>query len=217
MIGLPLMRHFATTTALAFTLSSALPLYASLKAGAPPAALSKSSLFCSFRTLSTMSVVIAYPPPLRFQPAIAVFNSLTLLLAIPSVLVTTPSRPIPECIRHVTTIPLSKYLTFALTIVLSLVPTRIIPPSSCPASVHITTHFFKRPLSNIMAQMPDAKSARARAPVGRSRHAAATQGARCRGGSFVSVVWEVGVWLLLLPVGADSCGAWAALRDFYYF
>ncbi|KAF7364981.1 hypothetical protein MVEN_00369000 [Mycena venus] len=184
-----------TTTAFAFTSSSTLPLYTSLKAGSPPSGLSKSSVSRSFRTLSTISVAIAVSftlplifftarmngvidPPLRLQPAIAVFNALTLLLAIPSVLVTTPSLPIPERIRRATSIPLSKYLTFTLVAGLSLVPTRAARVLSdallvcacagtffLPALVHITIHFFKRPLSIVvppelpMAPSPSASAA----------------------------------------------------------
>ncbi|KAJ7715594.1 hypothetical protein DFH07DRAFT_974128 [Mycena maculata] len=235
-----------TTTAFAFTSSSTLPLYASLKAGAPPAALSKSSLSRSFRTLSTMSVVVAVcftlplvfftahmnvvilqdPPLLRLQPAITIFNSLTLLLAIPSVLVTTPSLPIPERIRHATTIPLSKYLTFTLAIVLSLVPTRIarilsdvLIASACastfflPALVHITTHFFKRPLSIIMPQMPSTPNPHVHEPLPAAadellqRKERALQKRQFR----KRVVWDVGVWVLLLPVGGGGF-VWGAGR-----
>ncbi|KAF7348428.1 hypothetical protein MSAN_01797100 [Mycena sanguinolenta] len=47
-----------TTTAFAFTSSSTLPLYASLKAGSSHGGLSK-SVAHSFRTLSTISVAVA--------------------------------------------------------------------------------------------------------------------------------------------------------------
>ncbi|KAJ6584172.1 hypothetical protein DFH09DRAFT_1144435 [Mycena vulgaris] len=228
-----------TTTAFAFTSSSTLPLYASLKAGSPPAALSKSSASRSFRTLSTLSVAVAVcftlplifftahmnavilqdPPPLRLQPAIAVLNSLTLLLAIPSVLVTTPSLPIPERIRRATTIPFSKYLTFALVIVLSLVPTRIarilsdvLLACACagtfflPALIHITTHFFKRPLSIVMPQMPATPNPYAQERLSSAadellqRKELALQKRQFR----KRVIWDVGVWVLLLPIGGGG-------------
>ncbi|KAJ7128229.1 hypothetical protein C8R43DRAFT_1027477 [Mycena crocata] len=235
-----------TTTAFAFTSSYTLPLYASLKAGSPPAALSKSSASRSFRTLSTMSVAVAVaftlplifftahmnavilqdPPPLSLQPVIAVLNSLTLLLAIPSVLVTTPSLPIPERIRCATSVPISKYLTFALVTVLSLVPTRIarilsdiLIACACastyflPALIHITTHFFKRPLSIIMPQMPATPNPYAHGPLPSAadellqRKERALQKRQFR----KRVIWDIGVWVLLLPVGGGGF-VWGAGR-----
>ncbi|KAJ7677420.1 hypothetical protein B0H17DRAFT_1206981 [Mycena rosella] len=234
-----------TTTAFAFTSSSTLPLYASLKAGSP-AALSKGSATRSFRTLSTLSVAVAVcftlplvfftahmdvvilqdPPPLRLQPIIAVLNSLTLLLAVPSVLVTTPPLPIPERVRRATTIPFSKYLTFALVIALSLVPTRIarilsdvLIACACastfflPALIHITTHFFKRPLSIIMPQIPATPNPYAQEPLTSAadellqRKERALQKHQFR----KRVVWDVGVWVLLLPVGGGGF-VWGAGR-----
>ncbi|KAJ7079814.1 hypothetical protein B0H15DRAFT_858111 [Mycena belliarum] len=235
-----------TTTAFAFTSSSTLPLYASLKAGSPSAALSKSPASRSFRTLSSLSVAVAVgftlplvfftaringailqdPAPLRLQPAVAVLNSLTLLLAIPSVLVTAPPLPIPERIRRATTIPLSKYLTFALVLALSLVPTRIarilsdvLLACACastfflPALIHITTHFFKRPLAIIMPQMPATPNPYAQEPeptaadelLQRKERALQRRQWRKR------VVWDVGVWTLLLPVGGGGF-VWGAGR-----
>ncbi|KAJ7432752.1 hypothetical protein B0H11DRAFT_2123905 [Mycena galericulata] len=232
-----------STTAFAFTSSSTLPLYASLKAGAPPATLTKSSLSRSFRTLSTISVVVAVcftlplifftahmnavilqdPSPLRLQPAIAVLNSLTLLLAIPSVLVTTPSLPVPERIRRATNVPLSKYLTFALVVVLTLVPTRIarilsdvLIATACastffvPALIHITTHFFKRPLAIVMPQMPatpNPHSPPSAADELLQRKERALQKRQFR----KRVIWDVGVWVLLLPVGGGGF-VWGAGR-----
>ncbi|KAJ7643929.1 hypothetical protein FB45DRAFT_823717 [Roridomyces roridus] len=230
-----------TTTAFAFTSSSTLPLYASLKAGAPPEALSKSSLSRSFRTLSLLSVAVAGcftlplifftanpkvvilqdPEPFRLQPAIAVFNALTLLLAIPSVLITTPTLPIPERIRRSTSLPLSKSLTLILTIALSLVPTPIarvlsdiLIASACastyflPALVHITTHFFKRPLSIVIPTIhssQEALPAEADELLQRKERALQQRQFRKR------LVWDIGVWVLLLPVGGGGF-VWGAGR-----
>ncbi|KAJ6462013.1 hypothetical protein C8R47DRAFT_101020 [Mycena vitilis] len=229
-----------TTTAFAFTSSSTLPLYASLKAGLHNSVLSKSSASRSFTTLSTVSVAVAIgftlplifftaqmnvvilqdPPPLHLQPAIAVLNSLTVLLAIPSVLVTTPSLPISERIRRATTIPLSKYLTFALVAVLSLVPTRIarvlsdvLLAAACastfflPALIHITTHFFKRPLSIVVPQMPMADpspAAQEPTPSAADELLQRKERALQRSQFRKRVVWDIGVWVLLLPVGGGG-------------
>ncbi|KAJ7022427.1 hypothetical protein C8F04DRAFT_1223887 [Mycena alexandri] len=206
-----------TTTAFAFTSSSTLPLYASLKAGTPPSGLSKSSASRSFRTLSSLSVVVAvgFTLPLIFFtahqnaaiPFIASLNALTLLLAIPSVLVTAPPFPIPAHVRRATSAlpaPFSKHLPFLiLAASLSLVPSRVarvlsdvLLACACagtfflPALVHITTHFFKRPLAILLQ---------------RKERALQKRQFRKR------VVWDVGVWTLLLPVGGGGF-VWGAGR-----
>ncbi|KAK7048562.1 hypothetical protein R3P38DRAFT_2505516 [Favolaschia claudopus] len=230
-----------TTTAFAFTSASTLPLYASLKASFPSSGLSKSSVYHSFRTLSTTSVAVAVAftlplifftahmnavimqdsPPLQLQPAIAVLNALTLLLGIPSVFVTTPSLPISERIRRATSIPLSKYLTFTLVVALSLVPTRVARILSdvllvfacagtyfLPALLHITIHFFKRPLSIVVPQteMPMARSPSAEQALPSStdellqRKERALQRTQWR----KRIIWDIGVWVLLLPVGGGG-------------
>ncbi|KAJ6508477.1 hypothetical protein C8R45DRAFT_967558 [Mycena sanguinolenta] len=230
-----------TTTAFAFTSSSTLPLYASLKAGSSHGGLSK-SVAHSFRTLSTISVAVAVaftlplifftanavimqdPPPLRLQPAIALLNALTLLLAVPSVLVTTPSLPLSERIRRATSaIPLSTYLTLTLVAGLSLIPTRVarilsdaLLVCACggtfflPALVHITSHFFKRPLAIVVpagrSEMPMAPPTAAGEPSLSAtdellqRKERALQRTQWR----KRVVWDIGVWVLLLPVGGGG-------------
>ncbi|KAJ7816932.1 hypothetical protein B0H14DRAFT_1390814 [Mycena olivaceomarginata] len=230
-----------TTTAFAFTSSSTLPLYASLKAGCPPSGLSKSSVSRSFRTLSTISVAVAVsftlplifftahmdpvimqdPSPFRLQPVIAVLNALTLLLAIPSVLVTTPSLPISERIRRATSIPLSKYLTFTLVVALSLVPTRAARVLSdallvcacagtffLPALIHITIHFFKRPLAIVVPppELPltPSPSADQALPSAADELLQRKERALQRTQWRKRVVWDVGVWVLLLPVGGGG-------------
>jgi len=229
-----------TTIAFTFTSSTTLPLYASLRAGSPPAGLSKSSVARSFRTLSTLSVAVAIcftlplifftahmspimdTHPLKLQPAIVVLNSLTLLLAIPSVLVTTPSLPISERIRRAITIPLSKYLIFVLVVLLSLVPARIarvlsdvLVASACastfflPALIHITTHFFKRPLSIVMPQM--SVSPNLPSPSVTDELLQRKEDALQRRQFRKRVIWDIGVWVLLLPVGGGGF-VWGAGR-----
>ncbi|KAJ7069753.1 hypothetical protein C8F01DRAFT_976514 [Mycena amicta] len=226
-----------TTTAFAFTSSSTLPLYASLKAGIPHSGISKTSATRSFRTLSLLSVAVAVgftlplvfftahrkaatqqdPMPFDLQMAIAAFNSLTLLLAIPSILVTTPSLPVSQRVQRATTIPISKYLVFILVVVVSLSPTRIarvlsdiLIASACagtfflPALIHITTHFFKRPLSIVIPHLPTTPSA-ADELLQRKEDALQRRQWRKR------VVWDIAVWVLLLPVGGGGF-VWAAGR-----
>ncbi|CAK5284126.1 unnamed protein product [Mycena citricolor] len=226
-----------TLTAFVFTSSSTLPLYASLKAGTHHSGLSKSPAR-SFRTLSIISVVISlcFTTPLVFytahsktvflkdpslvdlRPAIAVLNALTLLLGIPSILVTTPSLPIPERIHRSTNIPLSKYLIFALVFALSLVPTRIarilsdvLIACACagtfflPALIHITTHFFQRPLSIVMPAMPSApNSQQPSRPSSMDELLQRKERALQKRQFRKRVIWDIGVWTLLLPVGGGG-------------
>ncbi|KAF7314404.1 hypothetical protein MKEN_00913200 [Mycena kentingensis (nom. inval.)] len=217
-----------TTTAFAFTSSSTLPLYASLKAGTHHLGLSKSSVSHSFRILSFLSIFVAasftlplvfftaqpkaviLQDPLDLQAAIVAFNTLTLLLGIPSILVTTPSLPISERVQRATTIPISKYLIFLIIVVLSLVPTRIarilsdvLIACACagtfflPALIHITIHFFKKPLSIVIPQLPATPSA-ADELLQRKERALQLRQWRRR------IVWDIGVWTLLLPVGGGG-------------
>ncbi|KAF7298987.1 hypothetical protein MIND_00846900 [Mycena indigotica] len=224
-----------TTTAFIFTSSSTLPLYASLKAGIPHSGLSKSLVSRSFRTLSSLSVAVAVgltlplvfftsrmnavilQEPFDLQAVIALANSLTLLLAIPSTLVTTPSLPVSERLQRSTMLPISKYLLFVLVISVSLVPERvarvfsdILLASACaatfflPALIHITTHFFKKPLSIVIPQLPATPSA-ADELLQRKEDALQKRQWRRR------VIWDIGVWTLLLPVGGGGF-VWGAGR-----
>ncbi|KAJ7021624.1 hypothetical protein C8F04DRAFT_1313716 [Mycena alexandri] len=212
----------------------------------PPSGLSKSSASRSFRTLSSLSVVVAvgFTLPLIFFtahqnaaiPFIASLNALTLLLAIPSVLVTAPPLPIPARVRRATSAlpaPFSKHLPFLiLAASLSLVPSRVarvlsdvLLACACagtfflPALVHITTHFFKRPLAIVMPAIspptpnPNSNAERAGLPspsaadelLQRKERALQKRQFRKR------VVWDVGVWTLLLPVGGGGF-VWGAGR-----
>ncbi|KAF7346599.1 hypothetical protein MSAN_01888100 [Mycena sanguinolenta] len=215
------------------------PLYASLKAGSSHGGLSK-SVAHSFRTLSTISVAVAvaFTLPLIFYTAhmksviVRIFIRLqlrcsthsTLLLAIPSVLITTPSLPLSERIRRATSaIPLSTYLVLTLVAGLSLVPTRVARVLSdallvcacggtffLPALVHITSHFFKRPLAIVVpagrSEMPMAPPTPSGEPSTSStdellqRKERALQRTQWR----KRVVWDIGVWVLLLPVGGGG-------------
>lgn len=52
-------------------------------------------------------------------------SAFTLLLGIPSILVTSPSLPIPERVRQSTTIPLSKLGIYTIVIIFSLLPAAV--------------------------------------------------------------------------------------------
>ncbi|KAF9468646.1 hypothetical protein BDZ94DRAFT_1183506 [Collybia nuda] len=236
-----------TVVAFAFTSSSTLPLYASLKWTTQPITTAKASKVRSFKGLSVISVAVAvlltlplvtisaHPntslsdPQLSSAIATAVLNALTLLLGIPALIVTTPSLPIPERIRHATTIPLSRTLLSILYTVLALVPTwasgllsdilLVLALASTyffPALVHITAHFFKRPLSIVIPQIPGTPlpghsrqdsgpgSPRADELLLRKERALQKRQFRRR------IIWDIGVWVLLL--GSIAGGALAVGR-----
>ncbi|KAJ7600883.1 hypothetical protein C8J56DRAFT_813825 [Mycena floridula] len=230
-----------TITAFAFTSSSTLSLYASLKAGPHQITTAKSSSPRSFRTLSIISVAIAvsFTLPLVFfaaspnvpatrdsvnsplQWAIASLQASTLLLAIPSLISTTPSIPMPASLRR-STLPLSKLLIFFATCILSFVPQVFSGVLSdillvgiltsayfLPAISHIATHFLRRPLSIIMPSTPspftpavdssglDPPNSANDPLLQRKERALQSKQFRKR------LLWDLGVWLVLLPV----CGS----------
>lgn len=110
----------------------------------------------------------------------ASFNAATLMLSIPSILITTPSLPVPFSIRRSTNLPVSKILIYFITICLSLPPpsvssafsdllimmaflsTYMLPGTHIyfpnltiadqldTAFIHIILHNFRRPLSIII-------------------------------------------------------------------
>ncbi|KAG5646487.1 hypothetical protein DXG03_003252 [Asterophora parasitica] len=131
--------------AFAFTSSSTLSLYVSLRGSYKPVTTTKPSKFRSFKLLSVLSVALAilltfplvifsanpHVPDTFEQPrppalvGIPILNAATLLLGIPALIVTTPTLPIPGRIRHSTTFPVSRTLLSILIAALALVPPRV--------------------------------------------------------------------------------------------
>ncbi|KAF5389186.1 hypothetical protein D9757_003415 [Collybiopsis confluens] len=262
-----------TTIAFTFSSSSTLSLYASLKAGAHTAhsAASKSPLSRSFKFISFISVAVAicftipllvlaaFPnkpkvqdaPSHRLGPFIQSLGALTLLLGIPSILITAPSLPIPERLRHTTTFPLSKALLFIVIVILSLAPVNISRVYSdivlvcaltatyfLPALVHIITHFFKRPLSIIVPTIATSSPNTPNNPHSTNYSSglpSLADSSSSSSGMFTlpnsandpllqrkelmlqrkqlgkRIMWDVGVWVLLLPVGGGGF-VWAVGR-----
>ncbi|KAK0464339.1 uncharacterized protein EV420DRAFT_1037420 [Desarmillaria tabescens] len=227
-----------TTIAFAFTSSTTLSLYASLKAGIPSVTTAKRPISHSFMPLSLISVAVAVlltfplmifaspPSQLRIEeefgypldPYIIFFNSLTLLLTVPSILVTLPSLPIPERVRQSTNVPLSKLAIFALTSLLSLVPATIFAVVSdvllacclsstyiLPAFLHIVIHYFKRPLSIIMPSTPSPYHRSGEdSPSSHDELLQRKERALQRSQTRKRIIWDMGVWVLLLPVGGGG-------------
>lgn len=219
------------TTAFAFTSSSTLSLYSSLRGSYQPMSTAKQSKFRSFKLLSVLSVALAIlltfplvifssnphvPAPLVAprQPAllaIPILNASNLLLGIPALLVTAPPLPIPDRVRHATTIPISRILLSILVFALTLVPARVSTTLSdillvfaltstyfLPALLHVVAHFFRRPIAIVVPQVPGTplpsqpRSNPADELLLRKEHALQKRQFRKR------IVWDLGVWLLLV-------------------
>ncbi|GAW06484.1 hypothetical protein LENED_008412 [Lentinula edodes] len=170
-------------------------------AHATNSAATKTPLSRSFKILSIISVVLAvcltlpllvfaaFPnkpqadiPSYRVIPFILALSSITLLLGIPLVLTTTPSLPLPERFRRSTTIPLSKTFIFVVVVLLSIVPMYVSRVYNDVLIVCALVGTYFLP--ELMLQ---------RKQFGRR------------------VIWDIGVWTLLLPVGGGGF-VWAIGR-----
>ncbi|KAJ8080323.1 hypothetical protein AAF712_015101 [Marasmius tenuissimus] len=232
-----------STIAYAFTTSNTLALSASLKAGVRPtsSAMQKRPLSHSFKFLSVLSVSIAllfalplvvfaaFPnrlqiqdiPASRIRPFRVFLNAATLLLGVPSILVTVPKIPVPEHLQWRTSIPVSRLVTFIIVLLLANVPSLVNTVFSdvliacalsatyfLPALLHIITHFFRRPLSIVVPSQPNTPTAlspvdepevSANDPLLRRKEKALQRKQWKR-----RLIWDLGVWTLLLPVGGGG-------------
>ncbi|KAL1950431.1 hypothetical protein VTO73DRAFT_5555 [Trametes versicolor] len=217
------------------------PLYASLKGTSQPMTPKprRAQSFRLLAALS-IAIAVAVVLPLAFFDAStpsqipstsikstsAAFSAAALLLSIPSILVTTPALPIPISIRRSTNFPLSKVLIYIITICLAILPAHITRFGSdvililaflstfvVPAFIHITIHNFRRPLSIVIPPATPNPNAPRLEPSD-SRHDELLQRKertlqRRRLGR--RLIWDVGVWVLLVPVGGGGV-AWAVGR-----
>ncbi|KAG1774885.1 hypothetical protein EV702DRAFT_1121666 [Suillus placidus] len=151
----------------------------------------------------------------------------SLLLSIPHVLVSIPPLQVPLAIRRVCKLDLSKATLIFVVVLLSLAPPSMatflndltLLLALCgsyflPAWAHITIHYFRRPVSILIPhsvpntpqtihspsppQSPDALLQRKESLLQRRR-----LGRR--------VLWDVGVWLLLMPISVFGM-VWAGGR-----
>ncbi|KZT67230.1 hypothetical protein DAEQUDRAFT_812944 [Daedalea quercina L-15889] len=171
--------------------------------------------------------------PENVLAARALFETAALALSVPSVLIPTPALPIPSRIRRVTRFPFTRVLVYIAAIMLSLVSPSFARALSdavwllaffstymLPALLHIIIHNFRSPLSIIIPpstpatafSSPGLPSAQSDASDSRNdellqRKERTLQ--RRRLGR--RLVWDFGVWMLLVPVGGGGM-AWAAGR-----
>ncbi|KAL0576940.1 hypothetical protein V5O48_005047 [Marasmius crinis-equi] len=233
-----------TTIAYAFTASNTLTLAASLKASIRPtsSATRKRPLSHSFKFLSVLSVTLAllfalplvvfaaFPnrlhidiPASRIRPFRVFLNAATLLLGVPSILVTVPKVTVPERVRWRTPIPISRILTFIVVLFLSNVPSVVRTVFSdlliafalsstyfLPALLHIVNHFFRRPLSIIMPSQPNTPVTASASPVDEPQSARNDPLLQRKEKALQKkqwkrrLIWDLGVWTLLLPVGGGG-------------
>ncbi|OCH88672.1 hypothetical protein OBBRIDRAFT_734006 [Obba rivulosa] len=157
----------------------------------------------------------------------AIFSAAALSLAIPSILITSPALPVSFAMRRLTNFPISKTLVYVVTISLSLCPQPIFGILSdvllvlaflstymLPAFIHIILHNFRRPLSIIIPPSTPAIPRTASASESDSRYDELLQRKERtlqRRRLVRRIVWDIGVWTLLVPVGGGGL-VWAVGR-----
>ncbi len=164
-------------------------------------------------------------PSTSLKTTVAVLGAASLLLSVPSLVITTPQLPLPLSIRRATNFPLSKVLVYILIIILSVLPMSITRVGSdlvlllafastymVPALLHIITHNFRRPLSIVIppttptmsSELTPSDSANDEL-LQRKEHMLQRRRLGRR------LVWDIGVWVLLVPVGGGGL-VWAVGR-----
>lgn len=171
--------------------------------------------------------------PEMVSVARALFEAATLALSVPYILIPTPTLPLPSIIRRVTRLPISRILVYIVVIVLSLVPASVARALSdavwllaflstymLPALLHIIIHNFRSPLSIIIPpstpatafSSPGLPSASSDMSETRSDELLQRKERTLQRRRLVRrLVWDFGVWMLLVPVGGGGT-AWAAGR-----
>ncbi|KAG0704252.1 hypothetical protein DFH29DRAFT_912547 [Suillus ampliporus] len=234
-----------TSIAFSFATSLTVPLSASL-AGRSSVPSNKTRRGTCFQTLSILSTVLAsllILPSILMTPSpnvpvassdtrnitVHVLGASSLLLAIPSVLVSIPPLPIPLAARRVCKLDLSKVTLIFVVVLLSLAPPSmatilndltlllaLIGTYFLPAWAHITIHYFRRPISIVIPHSVPNTPQTAQTPSSPPSPDPLLQRKerllqRRRLGR--RVLWDVGVWLLLIPISLFGM-VWAGGRLF---
>ncbi|EKM51591.1 uncharacterized protein PHACADRAFT_261825 [Phanerochaete carnosa HHB-10118-sp] len=151
---------------------------------------------------------------------------MTLMFGIPSIFVTVPTLPVPLAIRRHTNLPVSRVVLFIVAFSMSflygaassgmcdvLVILALLSTFTVPALLHIVIHNFRRPLSIVMPGTPAQPS---HPGISRSdsyndellqRKERTLQRRRLAR----RIMWDIGVWTLLLPVSGGAL-IWCAGR-----
>ncbi|KAI0269803.1 hypothetical protein BC834DRAFT_863448 [Gloeopeniophorella convolvens] len=223
-----------TSTAFIFSSSWTLPLYAALR-GSAPVVVTKRLRRRSFRALVAISVAIAVAltlplcffaaspsapgiPEGRPSALIAVSSAANLILTIPAILITTPPIPLPVAIRRGTNLPISKAAIYIITVLLSVLSSKAIMTLGdillvfslfgtyvLPAVLHITVHYFKRPLAIVLpTSVPRTGDGNQDGDdlLQRKEHSLQRRRLSRRLG------WDAVAWISALPLGAGG-SVWA--------
>jgi hypothetical protein len=182
---------------------------------------------CSERSLTSIPQKTFSPDDRSVNAGMAALSAIVLVLAVPPLVITTPSAPLPHALKpHA--LPLSRTLALTLVLALSLAPAGLARAlSDCtlvlalagnylvPAFLHAALHQFKRPLSILV---PGRGLARARdedderAPLAGVDELLVRKERTLQRKRWVRrVAWDVAVWTMLLPVGGGGI-VWAAGR-----
>lgn len=168
--------------------------------------------------LSTQS-----PSSSHFKALVAFLNTATLALTIPSIIITTPPLPLPLSVRRATNFPVSKFIVYFIAVLLAMSPMHIAHVLSnillvlafvstyvLPAFIHITIHTFRRPLSIVLPpattpatptfHIPQTSDSQNDELLQRKERALQRRRLAKR------IVWDIGVWILLLPIGGGGLG-----------
>ncbi|KAF9496532.1 hypothetical protein BDN71DRAFT_1588910 [Pleurotus eryngii] len=223
-----------TTTAFAFACPNSLQLYSNMKG---TTGRSKTSNYRSFSTLLLLSLAIAIsltlpltfftarrrhssPPP--HTQAIDILQSITLLLAIPPLIITMPSLPAPDRLRRLTNVSVSKVVTVVIVIVSSSMPADVLGQLTLvlallstyvlPAFLHIVVHNFKRPLTIIVPTHPSTPTSLHRpshpepsSPILANDELLQRKERLLQKRQFRKrLIWDIVAWLLLVPLGGGG-------------
>ncbi|KAI5121070.1 hypothetical protein M0805_008584 [Coniferiporia weirii] len=167
------------------------------------------------------------------EALIATLTAFILLLAIPPLLSTSPPFLIPSRLRRATNRPIGKYTLLLLLFALSLLPPAVEPVLEdatmlivllgtyfLPALLHIILHNVRRPLSILVQAQPLLRSGSNSSESEESDRAEdhrdpdteelllRKERALQRRRFARRIAWDLGVWILLLPVGGGGM-VWA--------
>jgi hypothetical protein len=161
--------------------------------------------------------------------AVAGLSAVSLVMFTPTLVVTCPPLPIPARLKRLSTFSWSKFIILCLMFGGSLLPSVAVTFLSdmcilislagtyfLPALLHIITHTFKRQLSIIVPRAPatarTGQDEEERAPLAATDELLQRKERELqRRRKWRRVIWDIGVWVLLLPVGGGGL-VWAAGR-----
>ncbi|KAJ8501988.1 hypothetical protein ONZ45_g11950 [Pleurotus djamor] len=235
-----------TVIAFAYTRPTTLHLSSALARYKPPTVASKSPKYRSFDTLSLLSLAVATcmilplaffstlskdsaPPSGRGVPQtkqpIAIFQTITLLLAIPPLIISMPTLPIPQRLHHLTGPTVTKTVMVVLLLASSILPAFLLSVVNnlaliltlcstffVPAFLHIVVHNFKRPLSIIVPTHPSTPITthspahpEPSTPISANDELLQRKERLLQKRQFRKrLVWDLGAWIMVVPLSGGG-------------